>query len=66
MKIIDFGLSKDFTRECLKTKVGTPLYYAPEILTSEGTYTEKCDIWSIGIILYNILTGDYPFGIDLK
>ena len=35
----------------LNTKVGTTYYVSPEILN--GTYTEKCDIWSEGVILYN-------------
>ena len=41
---------------------GTPYYIAPEILS--GNYTEKCDIWSIGVIVYIMLTGKPP--IDAK
>ena len=57
IKVIDFGLSQ-LTNQ-LKTKVGTAYYVSPEILY--GKYTEKCDIWSAGVILYILLTGDPPF-----
>lgn len=61
LKVIDFGLSKMFTKEDKKmtTKVGTAYYVSPEVL--EGDYDEKCDIWSAGVILYILLTGDPPF-----
>ena len=59
IKVIDFGLSQIFINRKLKTKVGTAYYVAPEIL--KGDYTEKCDIWSAGVILYIFLSGDPPF-----
>ena len=59
IKVIDFGLSQLFHKQKLTTPVGTAFYLSPEILT--GNYTEKCDIWSAGIILYILLSGDPPF-----
>ncbi len=59
IKIIDFGLSRKFTRNKLSSPVGTCYYVAPEILIKD--YSEKCDIWSAGVILYILLSGEPPF-----
>jgi tRNA A-37 threonylcarbamoyl transferase component Bud32 len=60
IKISDFGLSKDFGTENLKTSCGTPDYVAPEVL--KGTsYDHSVDIWSIGVITYILLCGFPPF-----
>ena len=60
IKVIDFGLSQVISpQRKLKTKVGTAYYVSPEIL--QGNYSEKCDIWSAGVILYILLSGDPPF-----
>lgn len=44
----------------MKTYCGTPLNMAPEIMNHQ-IYNYKVDIWSIGILLFYILTGTYPF-----
>ena len=62
IKIIDFGLSQFYDNNInrkMNTKVGTSYYVAPEVLN--GNYNEKCDIWSAGVILYILLSGDPPF-----
>ena len=60
LKLIDFGLSSRIKKnEKLNHTVGTPSFIAPETL--KGEYDEKCDVWSIGVILYYILSGKFPF-----
>jgi calcium-dependent protein kinase len=62
LKVIDFGLSRYFNeinKNKMNTKVGTAYYVSPEVLS--GDYDEKCDIWSAGVILYILLTGEPPF-----
>ncbi|BFU25287.1 protein kinase, putative [Entamoeba histolytica HM-1:IMSS-B] len=60
IKIADFGLSKDFSTSLLQTCCGTPSYVAPEIIKGD-CYTCQCDIWSIGVITYLVLSGNLPF-----
>jgi len=62
LKITDFGFSKtiDTEQNLINTMCGSPLYMAPEIMTDD-TYNNKVDLWSIGIILYVMLTGKHPY-----
>lgn len=61
LRIADFGLSKDLEDpEVTLERCGTPTYIAPEILQGHR-YDYKCDIFSLGSIMYNLLTGRYLF-----
>ena len=60
LKMIDFGTSKVLT-DYTSTIIGTPHYIAPEILRGRG-YSLSCDFWSLGICMYEIFYGKYPFG----
>ena len=63
VKIIDFGTSgKLKSGEMFNLTVGTPLYVSPEVLKNK--YNEKCDIWSCGVIMYMMLSGNPPFKGD--
>ena len=69
VKIADFGLSKFFDRETLlQTMCGSPQYVAPEVLSvgSDGVhdYTPAVDMWSLGVILFILLSGYSPFDDD--
>lgn len=61
LKLIDFGLSTH-TLSKIGKSVGSPYYMAPEII--DGSYTFKTDIWSVGVILYVLMTGKYPFNAN--
>lgn len=60
LKIIDFGLSQICKNQKKQHEIaGTPYYMAPEVL--KGKFDEKCDIWSIGVLLYVFMSGYLPF-----
>ena len=62
LKLIDFGFSCEI-KPGLKDYLGTPTYTAPEIILRQE-YNEKVDIWSTGILFFNMLTGCQPYHSD--
>lgn len=63
VKIIDFGFACE-AKEKHKMYCGTPSYMAPEIVEKKSYYPKPVDIWSMGVILYKLLSGDYAFGAE--
>ena len=61
VKLIDFGLSKNagISNGSMHTIAGTPYYMAPEVL--KGSYNDKADMWSLGVLLYTLVSGYLPF-----
>ena len=63
IKIIDFGMSiKQNNLAEMTSLVGTPYYLAPEVI--KGKYGLECDVWSLGIVMYFLLSGVPPFDGD--
>lgn len=62
VKLIDFGFSLvSRTNEKVDTFCGTPTYMAPEIVNKKKHVGIYADRWSLGVLLYTVLQGVYPF-----
>ena len=60
IKLIDFGMSRvDPLDQPMTTSIGTAYYVSPEVLNK--SYGKKCDLWSVGVVVYMIICGYYPF-----
>nr|XP_018669929.1 mitogen-activated protein kinase kinase kinase 11 [Ciona intestinalis] len=64
MKISDFGLAREMYKTTKMSAAGTYAWMAPEVIKS-STYSKSSDVWSYGILLWELLTGEQPYrGID--
>ena len=66
VKLVDFGFTREYEGKAsyLQTFCGTVCYSAPEMLKGEKYAGEKVDVWSLGVILYALVTGELPFDED--
>lgn len=60
VKITDFGLASTSYCNIMRSYVGTPGYTPPEVIAGND-YDEKCDVWSLGVCLYAMITANLPF-----
>lgn len=60
LKLGDMNVSKIVEKDFTKTRVGTPLYFSPEIWNGRS-YNYKTDVWSLGCLLYEMCALNYPF-----
>lgn len=71
IKVLDFGVAKmgpgsggSPSLTCTRAMIGTVVYAAPEQLESAKAADARSDIWSLGVTLYELLTGTFPFPTD--
>ena len=65
VQIGDLGFSKSLNPEDQNSYCGTPLNMAPEILKFQA-YDSKIDVWSLGVVMYELLVGSKPFEADTQ
>lgn len=66
LKILDFGISKHFSNGSVgltspERSLGSPWYMSPEQMTNASEVDQRTDVWSLGVVLFELLTGAHPF-----
>ena len=70
VKLLDFGIAKnlvvessDYTHTGINQNMGTPMYMSPEQITETKSVTEQSDIYSLGVVLWQMVTGQKPYDV---
>ena len=63
-KLIDFSCCKRIFENKANTLIGAPYFIAPEVLKGKD-YSYSCDYWSVGVLIYYLFYGEYPFGNNI-
>jgi serine/threonine protein kinase len=63
-KLIDFSCCKRIFDDKTNTLIGAPYFIAPEVLKGKN-YSYSCDYWSVGVLIYFLFYGEYPFGNNI-
>lgn len=66
VKLGDFGMSKVMEEDLTTTRLGSPIYMAPEMFDLGSKYDLKADMWSFGFVCYQMLTGELPISAKFK
>jgi len=64
IKLIDFGLAASYAEGPLMGTIGTKKYMAPEVLSGDEAYDNSADLWSLGVLLFKMLSKTLPFECD--
>jgi serine/threonine-protein kinase len=69
VKVLDFGISKQASvpaqaLTAAQELVGSPIYMAPELLRASDNSDARSDVWALGVVLYELLTGRTPYEAD--
>lgn len=65
IKLVDFGGAQKYLPwKSMSAFFGSPYYIAPEVLS--GKYNFKCDMWSVGILTYYLISGAHPFDSSIE